>query len=76
MSTHNRRLIGLGILSLVVIFLLVVQESIAKKDDDEQGEAETAKIAKIICTPDNSHDEKWFKCIMCCQGINAYHLVS
>ena len=41
------------------------------------GAAGTAlEIGKIICTPEDSHDTKWFKCVECCQSINTYHLVS
>lgn len=37
--------------------------------------SEATEIGKIICTPEEFHDDKWFKCIECCQSINAYHLV-
>jgi hypothetical protein len=63
-------------ITLTIVFLCFLDSSIAGPTIDIQGASQALEIGKIVCTPDPSHDKKWFKCIECCQSINVYHLVS
>lgn len=63
-------------LCMTAIILVFPEGTNAGSDVKDIPPGEALEIGKIVCTPEKSHDKKWFKCIECCQSINSYHLVS
>lgn len=58
------------------ILLLILATTRAAAGDGALPSSEATEIGKIICTPEEFHDTTWYKCIECCQSINAYNLVN
>jgi len=61
---------------MMSVMLMVAEGKKVGKDGGAIPSSEATEIGKIICTPEEFHDDKWFKCIECCQSINAYTLVT
>ena len=63
------------IASTAVTLLLLSSTTTGVRGEPVVPSSEATEIGKIVCTPEDFHDDKWFKCIECCQSINAYFLV-
>ena len=59
---------------LRLFLLLFVVINVCCDDDAEEQKKVNREIGEMVCS-DEDRPKNWFKCIMCCQGMNPFELV-